>query len=744
MTASGRRERWVAVLAGTLVVLAGLRPGLAQAQRRAQEPGAVVGRVVEAGTGESVGWTQILLEGAGRSTASDGTGAFRIIDVPAGAYTLKTARVGYEPLARTVAVPPGDTLRLTLRLSASPIEAGEIVVEGEREVGLTEPAVQLEGRRLRQDLGATIAETLDEEPGIAMRSMGPAPARPVLRGLGGERLLVLEDGGRTGDLSATSSDHAVVIEPMTAERIEVVRGPEALIYGPSVLGGAVNVVRGYIPSSRPAQARFELSTQGETVSQGYSTGLIAAVPVGLFAVRADGSLRQAQDVQTPAGELDNTALGTYSGSLGASLVRRHGYVGMAGSLYRSGYGIPGGFVGAHPSGVDIELDRRHVEVKGEAYPHSRRFPRLEARGTYSRYHHEEFEASGALGIEFGVLSYHASLIGYTGPLGPLRKGAVGLWGAYRDYASGGFSFTPPTVERTVAGFAYQEAAFDALTLRASLRFDYRTVDPAEEEESRLVGLVRRRTFGGLSAAASGTWRVRERLSAGLMLMRSLRLPGIEELYSEGPHLAAYSFEVGNPELGLERGWGTEAFGRYRTSAASFSLALYHNYILDYIYPRNTGRPSRVQLPIYQYTGETVRMLGGEASASWQLGGQVEAEGALSYVRGTLVEVGEPLPQMPPLHGRLGLSYRLGPLTLSARVRGATEQDRLGAFEEPTAGYAVLDAFAQLYFPTGRLLHTLDLGVENATDTEYRDHLSRVKVIMPEPGRNIKLLYKVFF
>ena len=744
MRSSRKKSKWAAALVGVLVALAGPLPALVQAQQRAQEPGAVVGRVVEAGTGEPVGWTQILLEGAGRSTASDGAGAFRLIDVPAGAYTLKTFRVGYEPLARAVEVPAGDTLRLTLRLSTSPIEAGEVVVEGAQEAGLTEPVLELEGRRLRQDLGATIAETLNEEPGIAMRSMGPAPARPVLRGLGGERLLVLEDGGRTGDLSATSSDHAVVIEPMTAERIEVVRGPEALIYGPSVLGGAINVVRGYIPSSRPTQPRFELSTQGETVSQGYSTGLTAAAPLGPFAVRADGSFRQAQDVQTPVGELDNTALATYSGSLGASLMRRHGYVGVAGSLYRSGYGIPGGFVGAHPSGVDIELDRRHVEVKGEVYPHSQRLPRVEARGTYSRYHHEEFEASGALGIEFGVLSYHASLIGRTGPLGPFRKGAVGLWGAYRDYASGGFSFTPATVEQTVAGFAYQEAAFDPFTLQASFRFDYRIVDPGEEQTTRLVGLVRRRTFGGLSASASGTWRIGERFSTGLTLMRSLRLPGIEELYSEGPHLAAYSFEVGNPELDLERGWGTEVFTRYRTSAASFSLALYHNYIADYIYPRNTGRPSRVQLPIYQYTGETARMLGGETSASWRLGERIEAEGALSYVRGTLTATGEPLPQMPPLHGRLGLSYRRGPLTLSARLRGATEQDRLGAFEEPTAAYAVLDAFAQFYFSTGRLLHTLDFGVENVADAEYRDHLSRVKVIMPEPGRNIKLLYKVFF
>lgn len=228
-------------------------------------------------------------------------------------------------------------------------------------------------------------------------------------------------------------------------------------------------------------------------------------------------------------------------------------------------------------------------------------------------------------------------------------------------------------------------------------------------------------------------------------MRSLRMPSLEELYSEGPHLAAYAYEVGDPDLDAERGWGVEVFARYDALRAAASLHVFNNDLNDYIYPRNTGMlNTRILLPVYQTTGATVRLYGGEFSGTWHVSGSLSLEGTASYVHATLTDVDEPLPWIPPLGGTLGLRYRAGALSVGTTVRGATKQDRLGVFEEGTDGYGVLDLFGQYYFSTGRFLHTLDVGVENVTDTEYRDHLSRVKSIMPEPGINVKLLYKVYF
>jgi iron complex outermembrane receptor protein len=221
------------------------------------------------------------------------------------------------------------------------------------------------------------------------------------------------------------------------------------------------------------------------------------------------------------------------------------------------------------------------------------------------------------------------------------------------------------------------------------------------------------------------------------------MPGIEELFSEGPHLAAYSFEIGNADLGLERGWGAEVFGEYQSARASGSLALYRNDIHDFIYPRNTGEMNvRTLLPIYQQTGGEARMLGGEASLTVRPFDPVSLSASAAYVRGTLTDRGEPLPWMPPLTGKLDASYTWSRLTVGGSVTASGEQNRLGAFETSTEGYLVFGVYSQYYTTTGRFLHTIDFGIENVTDTEYRDHLSRVKSVMPEQGRNVKLLYKL--
>ena len=732
-----------------LVLLATLLVGLVSPDRPETEVrrGVVAGQVVDDATGESVEYVQILLEEADRSTTTDVTGAFTIGHLPAGLYTLKAYRVGYEPFIRNVDVPADDTLKVRLEMSASVIQAGELVVEGDRPEAMQLPdaVMQLEGRRLRQRLGTTIAETLDDEPGIAMRSMGPAPARPVLRGLGGERLLVLEDGLRTGDLSATSPDHALVVDPMTAERIEVIRGPSALVYGPNALGGVVNVVRRGIPTARPDRIRVDMGVQGQSVNTGVSGGgsIVAPLP-GPLAVRVDGAIRSAGDVDTPVGELDNTELSTRNALVGIGMTEGWGRIGAAGSRYESSYGIPGGFVGAHPNGVSVELERSHLEGEGELLSVLPWMPRLEATGAYTRYFHQEFESSGALGIEYGVVSWHGAVTAHTSQSGPFRKGAFGVWAEVRDFAAGGFAFTPRSQERTIAGFAHQDVHLGALTVQGGVRYDLRRVQPEEERLSRTIGQIRSRDFSGLSASATLLWHPGASLTLGATAMRSLRMPGIEELFSEGPHLAAYSYEVGNPDLDSERGLGLELFAQYQAQKSRASIAVYRNAISNYIFPLNTGALNyRVYLPVYQFTGAQAVMWGGEAQAEAKLNGLFTITGSASYVRGTLDDLGLPIPWTPPLQGEAGARYHVGHLSVSAGLRLAAEQDRVGPFEEPTDGYAVVDVFAQYYFTRGGVLSTIDLGIENVTGTAYRDHLSRVKSIMPEPGRNVKLLYRIY-
>jgi iron complex outermembrane receptor protein len=223
------------------------------------------------------------------------------------------------------------------------------------------------------------------------------------------------------------------------------------------------------------------------------------------------------------------------------------------------------------------------------------------------------------------------------------------------------------------------------------------------------------------------------------------MPGIEELFTEGPHLPAYSFEVGNPDLNEELGHGVEWSVRFATDKIGFQNSWYLTDFSNYLYPRNTGELSvRRPLPVYQITGDKAQLWGTEFLMEVELSKSVSMDATLSYVEGRLTKADTPLPFIPPLAGKVDVQYTLRGLTVGGSVRFASRQDRLGEFEEPTQAYQVYDLITQYIIHRGMFLHTISLIGENITDATYRMHLSRVKSIMPEPGRNVKLLYRVYF
>ena len=702
----------------------------------------IQGRVVDAATHGPVAWAHITLSELHKAGMADSAGRFTISRLPAGRATLHVSRVGYHDASTTLMLGENDTVQVVIELTESVVGTQEIIVEGDHDRS-GGPAVELSGSALRERLGGTIAETLVREPGLDQRTMGAAPARPVMRGLGGDRLLLLEDGERTGDLSAASADHAVVLDPLTAQSIEVIRGPGALLYGSNTLGGVINVQREYIPAMITDHIHGSATARLESVNGGYAGAADIAIPLGTIALRSDAGFRRGFDISTPAGNLRNTGVRTANGSVGASYVQPWGFLGAAGSYYETRYGIPGGFVGAHPNGVSIALNRWHSELRADIHSPLGGVERFELHGTFSRYYHAEYESNGSLGMDFGVLAYNASAIAHTDSLGALHSGSVGVWGEYRDYATGGLSFTPHTREYTAAVFGYQRADIGALSLQASLRFDAKSVQP-EEKISR-IGTVSRRDFADVSGAVAASWAVDSSLSLGFTLMRTFRAPGVEELYTEGPHLAAYTYETGNPALEKETGFGVELSAQYTAERTSLSLALFRNALSGYIYPHNTGDTNyRVLLPVYRFTGGEALMFGGELTGEWRITNALTAGMTASYVYGELADSRRPLPMMPPLQGSLRLRYSTGGFSATASLHAASGQHRLGEFEEPTAGYAVLNLLADYSFATDVLLHTFTLSVDNAANTEYRRHLSRVKSIMPEPGRNLRLLYRLYF
>lgn len=750
----------ILLLSGLVYVNAG---GPEEADR-----GEIHGIVTNAETGAPVGWVSIYIEDLNLNTHTHEDGDFRLTRVPEGTHYLVFQRVGYTSKQVRVEVEADEVKEIEIELEDSAFQADMIEVRAhslQRDEFDIQPEHSISGSRLRQALGQTIAETLDDEPGLAQRSMGPAPARPVLRGLGGDRLLILEDGGRTGDLSATAADHALAIEPMTAEEIELIRGPSTLTHGSNTLGGVINVRRGQIPTSMPEHHHGSMSAQGESVNRGTSGGFRFYGPLGEdFAYRTDASIRNALDTGTPVGTLDNTDITTYNASVGGSWHPSWGMAGVSANFYDTQYGVPGGegIASAHPSGVDIEMYRYYFEGKSRIDLVGDFARRLDLNATYSFYHHKEleydFEDRPVVGSEFGVLTTNLNSDFHYRGNRLLNRGIIGGWYEHRDYATGGDTFPFGSDENAFSLYAYQDwEMFRQWNLESAIRYDYRIVTPSREGTD-IDGIpVNERRFGGFSASLKSEYNFNSDLSVGFIGMRSYQAPGIEELFSEGPHLAVFRFEVGNPQMKSETGLGTELFFRYRNENTRLTLSAFRNQINDYIHSSDTGEPSdrRPSLNVYRYDGGRALMHGFELNYEFRITEWLIQSGVLSYVRGEFIDEDDTLPflstaddrglpQMPPLNGRLELEYQSSNLNIGGRLRFATEQDRVDEFETPTDGHVVGDFFAQYHFDVGSWMHTVSLNFENVANTEYRQHLSQIREIMPEPGRNVNLLYRLYF
>lgn len=668
--------------------------------------------------------------------------------LPVGTYTIVAERIGYGSESTTVEVVEGGVLQVRFVLEPSAIDVAGFVVTGTAEARsgdrVLRPVDVLSGQELNERLRGTVAATLADEPGMAQVTMGPATARPVIRGLGGDRVLMLEDGQRVGDVSAASTDHATALDPSGATRIEVVRGPSALLYGSQALGGVVNVIREEIPRSVHHEPHGDLRIQSETINNGWVGAGSLLYGVGEHVgLRFEGSHRTADDLATPLGPLENTGITTTNLGGAMSWVGTQGLLGASYRFYDNDYGIPGGFVGAHPTGVNIEMRRHAVRGEGE-WRQVGPFERLEVDGVHTRYEHRELEGGGIVGTQYGLFTSAGEVRAGHGGLGPSTGGTFGARLQRESYAFGGSLATPDTRRWTGSVYAFEELELDRLTFEAGVRWDRVVADVVRPDPDSDIGDVRDRTFDAFSGSFGMLIEARPGLLIGATAARAFRAPDVNELYSEGPHLASYIFEVGNPDLDVEIGTGLDLFVRLDRERIKAEIAAFRNSISGYVYPRDTGEVSRVQLPIFQFTGSDALMVGLEGSASIAWGGAWASQATVSYVRGTLTETNEPLPLIPPLNGRADLTYETPAWFAGGEVRWSARQDRLGDFETPTDGYALWGLSAGYRRVLRGRLHTLTLRLDNLTDEVYRNHISRTKELMPEAGRGLSLTYRVVY
>lgn len=756
---AGRRVMGMFVFVSALLAVA-LAPPLLGAQEHS-----VQGIVVDSSTASPLPGATVRIVELNRDEHTHNDGTFTFHGVPAGRYTIVARRLGFRLGGVEVRVPSEGAVRIALL--PAPTTLSTVVVTGavsERSADdLLSPTSVLANGPLERAMDGTLAATVAGTPGVALTSVGPATAKPVLRGLSGDRVLVLEDGQRPGDLSSTGGDHAIAVEPLTARQVEVVRGPMSLLYGSSALGGVVNVVREEVPVTRPEHAHGTLLLQGASANSSFSGGGTVTTALGPLAVRGEASLRGAGDLRTPEGRLDNTGLVSTNLAGGASWVTNTTHVGGAYRYYSNHYGIPGGFVGSHPDGVDIEM-RRH-SLRGEALLRSALLGG-DVRGTVqvTDYSHEEITKSGAIGTAFVQRAGSGEVIARMGGVGPFTSGAVGVRAQARELRMGGALRTPNTDDRSLAGFLVQELVAGSWRFQGGLRYDWARFTPLEEHVINVGDEqipTTSRNFGALSGSLGALVQVSRGLRLGANVSRAYRTPDFNELYSDGPHLAAYSYDVGNPSLSEETGVGVDIFARVTRDRWSGEIAAFRNDMSNYVFPRNTGEVGRQgNRPLFQYVGRDALLTGLEGETHILLTDGLTLDLTASWVRGTVESRGDSvpvggdlnqleaasrnLPLMPPLNGRVMFRYEKGRWFAGAGTRLTARQERLGDFETPTAGYALLDLQAGVRVPASAGVHSVTVRVDNALDKTYRNHLSRTSDVMPESGINLQVLYRMIF
>ena len=706
------------------------------------------GNVVEAATGDPIPGATIVIRETEQGTAADVDGGFIFEDLPGGKYTLMIRAVGFVTINRSIDHPEAGFL--TIEMETDIIQSEDVIVTSSplgRSIQY-QPAQAMNKKALQQKAAPSLGEILDGNPGVSTRSFGSAPARPVIRGLDGDRVLVLQNGERMGDLSGTAVDHAVSLDPLSMERVEVVRGPASLLYGSSAIGGVVNMFSNDMPRDWDLGPSGSLATHAATVND-MGAGL-ARVQYGGDKFAATGRMiyRNGGDLRTPEGRLSDTSINNFSYGTGVGFRSGNFETGLSLSGMDYTYGLPEAINDPNEN-VEIRMNRNNLQSVS-TLEMDRFFELAELRIQYSDYAHQEIESEinpdGSvdedLEISFNQQTVSSSLLMRHKPLGRF-EGAIGLSMNYSQLAVGGDeALTPDADSYFLAGYLYEEIRLNkVLNIKTGARLEFKETfvktnelfTDAEDFEDRsdliFAGAV------GMNYTPNRNWE------AGFQVARAFRTPGIEELYSNAPHLAAGSYDIGDPTLDNEISFGSDLFLNYRSPRLQAELSLYMNRINNYVNFSPTGETHAPSgLPVFEYGSTDALFYGFELQTNIAFTEQLRAGVGFDYVRGR-ERVGEQndLPFIPPFRTHLSMMYDTNDWWVGPRLRVANTQDRVGPNEDSTDGYLLMGMDAGYRFGHGV---SFNLRVDNLLNESYRDHLSRVEDRNnPMPARNINAMLR---
>lgn len=731
---------------------------------------ATITGTVRTSEGAPVADAVVTLIEARRSATVDAAGAFRFDDVRPGHYHLRAESKRIGAAVGEAEIAAGATRAVDLVLDPA-IHAEEIVVsagpESRRESEVYQPVTVIRDDEIAERLQATIGETLNEQPGVSSTYFGPGSSRPIIRGFGSDRIRILSEGLGAADASNLSPDHAVTIDPSTAQQIEVLRGPATLLYGSNAVGGVVNVIDGRIPERVPAaKVTGFANLRAASVADERAATLGLDGGSGSFAWHLDFTKRDADDVAIPglarhlhegeereederSGILENTSLESQAGTLGLSWIGDRGFFGIAFNGFETNYGVPPGAHGDHEEEpharafaeeeeerVRIDMEQRRFDVRGELQDLGV-LQSVRLRIGRSDYEHVELEGD-AIGTRFTNDGFEGRVEATHAPIGRLL-GSFGVQFTDNDFAAiGDEAFVPASRTRSRALFVFEEIPGRQVDFQFGARY--------EDQDVETGAALPDRSFRGLSASAGAIWHPVDGFAIAASLARATRLPTSTELYADGPHAATAQFQIGDVDLDEETSRGIDVSFRKTAGRLRGEVNLFHNTFDGFIYDTPTGEEED-GLPVFAYVQRDATFRGIEIDAHtelWHAGeAHLELEAGLDWVRAK-IDGGGNLPAIPPLRISTGLRFRSGPLSVMTEIRRYAKQDDVAEYEEATDGYTLVNATIGYRFFAANTVHDILLRGTNLTDKLARQHTSPLKEFAPLPGRDVTLSWRVVF
>lgn len=684
--------------------------------------------------------------------------------------------------------------------SAAQTETGDDHFHADKGIVVTAPYVEqlnllagtssLSGEELSKKTRGQIGDVLTSLPGVSSTSFSPGASRPVLRGYQGNRVAILTDGIGNIDASNTSADHAVTIDALTTERIEVLRGPAVLLFGGQAVGGAVNIIDKRIPRAIPDEpVHIDALLGYATAANEYSAGGSADFKLtDRFVAHIDGSYRNSDDLRSggfvlsPAlraerlefaaeersegnfeeadeaeelaaarGDIPNSAVETWTFGTGLAFIDGSNSLGISFNIYDSQYGVPArpgaghhhedeGGGGGEEEGeapVSIDLRQYRFDLRGNVDLGGNFFETLNLRAGFADYTHIEFE-----GDEIGTIFNSEAIEGRLELVQADRngwRGASGVQYQTRDFeAIGAEAFVPPYRSNQIGLFTLQELKLGQFETEFSARYDHVNLT------ANSIGA--KRNFNNISAAL-GLAYARDNLKIGVNISRTGRAPSAEELFSNGPHIATQAFEIGNANLRSERAWNGEIYARYESKKFGFAATFYTNRFDNFIYEIATGGEED-ELPIFQYLQNDAKIWGVELEANAKLGNlggyNINVDGVADYTRAKISNGGGDLPRIPPLRLLGGVELTSDNLDVRGEIEWSANQNKTASFETPTNGFTMVNASAT-WRPFARDKNiALIASVNNIFDVEARRAASFTKDFVPLAGRDFRLTARFSF